>query len=419
MRQANPPSTEKRLRVAVLRDRYQSTFMSPRESRHEIDRRRFLPLNLASRALDGVTVAAPGLPVDLVHAHNRIPLGTSRLIMSFESALPRRYAFKDDNAVVRTMTNAIRSRRCRRIVGMSHFARRLFVEQHQDAPYFDDLNAKCMVRHPSLPLTDNPDTLDLTEDGPLRLAFVGGHFGRKGGCVSVRIAELAHERSLPINVTIISNLEVGDAIWVDPTTEGFFDPYFDLLKLPTVSFLGTQPNTVVHETLAASHFALLPTFADTFGYSAIEAMADHTPVIGTDVCALPEFIEDGLNGMLLPIETTTAGAWAGENYGARGDAAYARRFSEETDRLAEATLERLTPYLHDRAALAPLRLAARDTATRMFAADQAGTAWDDLYSRVAAEPLNEDPTLDPLTDVSSPSSYAEARGANPASPTES
>ncbi len=414
MRQANPPSAEKRLRVAVLRDRYQSTFMSPRTSRHEIERRRFLPLNLASSALDGVTVAAPGLPVDLVHAHNRIPLGASRLIMSFESALPRRYAFKEDNTIVRTMTNAIRSRRCRRIVGMSHFARRLFIEQHQGAPYFDALDAKCMVRHPSLPLTDNPDTLDLSEDGPLRLVFVGGHFGRKGGCAAVRIAELAHERSLPVHVTIISNLEVGEANWIDPTTEGFFDPYFELLKLPTVSFLGTQPNAVVHETLAASHFALLPTFADTFGYSAIEAMADHTPVIGTDVCALPEFVEDGVNGLMLPMETTASGAWAGENYDERGDAAYARRFREETDRLAEATLERLTPYLHDRTALAPLRKAARDTATRMFAAEPAGKAWDDLYSRVAAESLDEDPKLDPAADVSSPASYAEARGAGSA-----
>lgn len=414
MRQANPTSTEKRLRVAVLRDRYQSSFMSPRDSRHDIDRRWFLPLNLANRALDGLTVAAPGLPVDLIHAHNRIPLGASRLIISFESALPRRYALKGNNAIVRTMTNAIRSRRCRRIIGMSHFARRLFVAQHQDAPYFDVLDAKCMVRHPNLPLTDNPDTLDLSEDAPLGLAFVGSHFGRKGGCVAVRIAELAHQRSLPVHITIISSLDVGDAIWVDPTTEGFFDPYFELLKLPTVSFLGARPNTVVHETLAASHFALLPTFADTFGYSAIEAMANHTPVIGTDVCALPEFIDDGINGLMLPMETTTTGAWAGEDYNARGDAAYARRFAEETDRLAEATLDRLTPYLNDRAALRPLRLAARDTAIRMFAAEPAGKTWDDLYSRVAAEPLDKDPLLDPLVDMSSPSSYAEARGATPA-----
>lgn len=416
MMQANQPPIGKRLRVAVLRDKYQSRFMSPRNSRHQIDSRRFLPFNRASSALDGVTLAAPGRPVDLFHAHNRIPLGVSRFIMSFESNLPRRYALKDDSLILRTMTNAIRSRRCRRLVAMSHFARRCFAHQHREAPYFQELDSKCMVRHPNLALGNRADTLDVNASGPLRLAFVGGHFGRKGGCVAVRIAELARQRNLPIHVSIISTLEAGEAVWTDPTTEDFFAPYFALLDAPNVDFMGAQSNSVVRDTLASCHFSLLPTFADTFGYSAIESMAEHTPVIGTDICALPEFIEDGTNGFLLPMEKTQLGSWKGEDYGARGTIAYARRFAEETDRLAEAALEKLKPYLEDQRELASFRLAARNTAELMFDADRAGDGWDRLYDEVASEPLEIAPNTDGEASTSSPPSYAAARGIVSASP---
>jgi glycosyltransferase involved in cell wall biosynthesis len=55
---------------------------------------------------------------------------------------------------------------------------------------------------------------------------------------------------------------------------------------------GTQPNSAVLDLIGRSHSLLLPTFTDTFGYSAIGAMARYTPVIATDVGALPEFVED-------------------------------------------------------------------------------------------------------------------------------
>ena len=402
MRIRNEATDSRPLRIAVLKDRYQSAFMSPRESRHTLVRRRFAPLNLLKSSLDGLTVMAPGPKTDLLHAHNRIPLGARRFIMSFESSLPRRYAWTADNFLVRTMTQAICSHKCRRIVAMSHFARRSFAAQHAGASYFEDLMAKTLVRHPNLSIGDRPDTLDLQAEGPLQLAFVGGHFGRKGGCVAVRIAELAQARGLPVHVTIISGLEVGGAIWTDPTQDGFFDPYFALLNLPNVSFLGSQPNAVVRATLAASHFSLLPTLADTFGYSAVESMAEHTPVIGAAICALPEFIQDGVNGMLLPLETTTIGAWAGLDYDGRGSTAYARRFSETVDHLAEAALARLAPYFEDRAALSDMRQSARATAERMFDAEKAGPLWDALYEEAATEPLSQPPYADTPASISSP-----------------
>jgi glycosyltransferase involved in cell wall biosynthesis len=397
------------LRVAVLKDRYQSSFMSPRVSRHEIVRTRFIPFNYIARKYDGVTLLPPTLNVDLVHAHNRVPLGVSNLIMSFESHLPRYFASPQDTFLLRRMNKAIASDHCRRIVGMSHFARRVFLRAHADNPDLEVLKAKLMVRHPNLIINEREDALDLDASDPaLRVTFVGAHFGRKGGCVAVKLAEKARERGVPIHVTVISSLETGGMVWTDPTAPDFFEPYKRLLDAPNVTYHAAQPNAVVREILGRSHFSLLATFADTFGYSAIESMAEFTPVIATRVCALPEFIEDGVNGFLLPLDTDDVGEWRRPPYEMRGAKIFEKTFRDDVERLAEEALARLLPFVGRPQLTAPLRRAARDTAVRMFNAEDAAAAWDDLYARVCSENSRTAAVLDPAEDYSSAYGYAAA-----------
>ncbi|MEM6535177.1 MAG: glycosyltransferase family 4 protein [Pseudomonadota bacterium] len=393
------------IRVAVIKDRYQSSFMSPRQSRHVIDRRQFVPFNKIRNRYDGFTMLAPGRPVDLVHAHNRLPVGAGKMIVSFESHMPRRYAWPKDNMLTLAMQRIVESNKCRRLIGMSHFAKRLFLKQHENSPNLDLLTAKLMVRHPNLEIPDRGDRLDLHEPGPLKLVFVGADFGRKGGCVAARMAQLAHERSLPVHITFISALTVGNN-WIDPSSEGFFDPYLKAASLPTATFVGAQPSAVVKDVLGQSHFSLLHTFADTFGYSAIEAMAEHTPVIGTRLCALPEFITDGVNGFLLDVDATPEGEWTGIAYSKRHTADYGRGFAEQVDRLAEETLARLEPYFDNHLAAAPLRMSARHTAEQMFDAQAQASAWDALYEWVAAENVKDAPRLDVTKDWSSRDQFA-------------
>jgi len=395
-------------KIEVLKDRYQSRFMSPRTSALRIVRKRFVPFNYLSARYDGFTVTEPSFGSDLTHAHNRIPLGTGRLIVSFESHLPRQFGLAPDGALVELMMKRLRSRTCRRIIGMSHFAKRLFLDQHQDLDLetFEILSSKLMVRHPNVDVRDTLDPYDPdSDDGPLRLVFVGGHFARKGGCVAVRVAELSRERGLPVHVTIISSMMMGEAVWTDPTDPDVLAPYAAGLDAPNVTHLEGQPNQVVRQIMGQSHFSLLPTFADTFGFSAIESMAEHTPVIATKTGALPEFITDTANGIMLDIETTDAGEWAGLNFSARGTKAYADRFVSTIDDLAEQTLRRIEPYLDNRQALVPLRAAARQTAETMFDARQASANWDTIYDRVIAEDMSQQAQLDPLIDVSSPDGW--------------
>jgi L-malate glycosyltransferase len=63
-----------------------------------------------------------------------------------------------------------------------------------------------------------------------------------------------------------------------------------------VRFLGKIDS--VAPLLAAADLFLLPTDAESFGLSALEALASGTPVIGTKVGGLPEVVTDGETGVL-------------------------------------------------------------------------------------------------------------------------
>ena len=58
---------------------------------------------------------------------------------------------------------------------------------------------------------------------------------------------------------------------------------------------------LLKEVYSKCDIFLYPTFCDSFGYSLIDAMVAKLPIIGTNMFAVPEIVEDGKNGFVINI----------------------------------------------------------------------------------------------------------------------
>jgi glycosyltransferase involved in cell wall biosynthesis len=371
----------RRLKVAVLRDRYPTKFNTPRISRHAIRPVYFLPTNKIAARLEGVTLALTG-NADLLHFHNRIPLfGRTPFLMSFESHLPR-YFGGEKTPLFQFMRRRLAGRNCRRIIAMSHFAKKIFLNQHKDTPDYERLKDKVEIVYPNILLPDyrlGPKEKPL----PLKLVFVGAHFGRKGGAVAARAAAIARTKKLPLHFHIISSLEVGSAVWTDPTQKDFFAPYIRLLNADNVTFERGASNAKVLEILRDADFSILTTFSDTFGYSVIESFGVGTPAIATPQGALPEFVTPGQNGIMIKLDVDEFGEWKHISRTDKDSDAYADLVRTEIERMAQELITAVSPYCDNPQALLPLRAEARKTAEKLFDGAKRASYLDDLYERCA------------------------------------
>src|SRR3712207_1956205 len=69
-----------------------------------------------------------------------------------------------------------------------------------------------------------------------------------------------------------------------------------------VFFLGKID--AVAPLLACAHLFLLPSNSESFGLSALEALASGVPVVGSRAGGLPEVVSDGETGILCPVGET-------------------------------------------------------------------------------------------------------------------
>jgi glycosyltransferase involved in cell wall biosynthesis len=362
---------------------YPWLFNSPRHSRHDIARRVFVPMNYVSKRLEGVTAFSPWPPrnFDLVHGFNRIPFGRAPFIIGFEDYLPRAFGL-ENSAYYRSLTAMLASPRCRQIVAISEHARTVFLSRHEGGRQADAILKKLTRRYPNIEIPDVEDALAGDDFSKLRLVFVGNDFARKGGCVAVKIAEKALTRGMPLHVDIVSSLNMGGGVWTDPVSPAFFDRYRALLELSNVTLHGKLGNAEVKALMARSHFSVLTTLGDTFGYSAIESMAHWTPVIATRQGALGEFVRHLDNGLLIDLETSSIGQWVHQSSPIRATAQFEKIFEDEIERMASETFDLLAELMSQPDKMRAMRRRARETAIEMFDSRKASLEWDADYARV-------------------------------------
>jgi len=125
-----------------------------------------------------------------------------------------------------------------------------------------------------------------------------GDFFRKGGVNVVDAFERA-QRTYP---SIKLRLCCDEQIDFNTTNADLKRNYLDKIRNTDRIILGrVGRNEMINEILPTADIYLLPTYVEAFGFAILEAMAFGIPVISTNHFAIPEMVEDGINGFLIDV----------------------------------------------------------------------------------------------------------------------
>lgn len=134
------------------------------------------------------------------------------------------------------------------------------------------------------------DELLATSKQVKRILFTGDFF-RKGGVNVVEAFLRLYPQYPEIQLVVCSSPEIDFR-----TSDGAMRAHYlsVLQSHPAITLVGRVPRErLCNEILPKSDVYVMPTYADTFGFAVLEAMAYGIPVVTTNVFAIPEIVDDG------------------------------------------------------------------------------------------------------------------------------
>jgi glycosyltransferase involved in cell wall biosynthesis len=231
---------------------------------------------------------------------NTILIGRNPFEVTFETTLPR--LGNAPKWLYKLAIKQLVKPNCKKIYALSQCAYNLQKEylQNEWPKYSAKILAKMEVKLPyQEPIISDYSEKKLPPD-QIVFTLVGADFFRKGGMEVL----LAFDQLIPthpqLQLNIVSTLNYGDYA-TNTTAEDQKAALQIIQKYPkNIHHFHSLPNSKVIELYKNSHVGLLPTWADSFGYSVLEAQAAGCPCITTNIRALPE-INDGMIGWIIDI----------------------------------------------------------------------------------------------------------------------
>jgi glycosyltransferase involved in cell wall biosynthesis len=276
---------------------------------------------------------------DLLHFFNGISLGKKPWLSTFETYLPRWGAYGGGS--IEWGLSKMAEPSCKRLIALSECTRGIQAQFLEDHPaHRMDILAKVSVLHPPQEILVDERTVAAKEEvryrnSTLQMVLVGADFFRKGGMETLRAMDILLEKGHAFHLHIVSEMKHGD--YATQSTEKDLAEAMSIIwkHSAAITYHKSLPNAEVLKLFQTADIGLLPTWADTYGYSALEAMAAGCPVISTDIRALPE-INTPDTGWLIPVLKDSWGNARLESDAAR------QAFSEHLQEALVATLENIS-----------------------------------------------------------------------------
>ena len=241
--------------------------------------------------------------VDILHFSNGVSYGRTPWVSHFETLIPRfsgtltRYQGKtkfplEMTPLLQRGFHALKSPSCKRIIAWSQAAAEFERDLLTELPFEDReviLNKMTVLHPPQELLVERPVDRRYNSSQPIRFGLVGDFFFRQGGKeILLAFDHLIKEEHAPIKLVLVSSLRLDTYAAQETEEDRNWAIKFIQENSDWIEHYQNIPHDQVMELMKGCDIGLLPTYADTYGLSLLEAQACGLPVISTDVRALPE-----------------------------------------------------------------------------------------------------------------------------------
>jgi len=187
--------------------------------------------------------------------------------VNFEGLLKRK--------IVGVAADLLNSEKCKAVIVWSNWARKGYIDDGVD-------HGKVNVIPPAFTTSRKKIKHDATN-----LLFIGRDYHRKGGDVALKVFENLEKSHNNIHLTFVGRIEDRETLEKVKRDENI--SYFDHVS----------SNDLHKKIFPMSDVFILPTIAEAYGMSIIEAMSNGIPVIASNISAIPEVVQDGVSGYLV------------------------------------------------------------------------------------------------------------------------
>jgi colanic acid/amylovoran biosynthesis glycosyltransferase len=146
-------------------------------------------------------------------------------------------------------------------------------------------------------LKSDPEPVPATD----KLVLVAGLVEQKGHLLLIQALARVKQAGAAFQMFFIGDGHLRPVLEAEVKRLGLVD---------NVVFAGWQSNAEVREHLRTARALVMPSFAENLPVAMMEALATGRPVLGTYIAGVPELVENGMNGWLVPAGNVDATAEA-------------------------------------------------------------------------------------------------------------
>lgn len=232
---------------------------------------------------------------DLYHLFNGISFNKKPWVSTYETFLPRlrkydEYWKKHPEFWNKKGVKLMASDSCKRLIAISNNSQEIQKEILKEyyPEFLDDILPKMEVLHPQQLLKIEGWGEKAFADDKIHFTLASPDFFNKGGGEILRVMDRILEKRKDLFFHIISRIQFGDG-HTHSTQEDQNEAFRIINKYPEhISRVDYLPNEELLELFKNSHVHFRTSYSDTYGFSVLEAQANGSPVISTDIRALGE-----------------------------------------------------------------------------------------------------------------------------------